>query len=133
MPSFTKVAGGDIRPMRFVNLDTSNAGRVLEADADEEIYGVSGMGKRFAPYASLDDGFHAVAGENCQVYGPPEKDVPLVLGGTVTRGDYLKSDADGAGVTASSDQEKYGAIAMESGVSGDIIPVQLVKGERSTA
>lgn len=55
----------------------------------------------------------------------------LKLGGTVARGDYLKSDANGFGVVASADKDKYGAKAMASGVSGDVIPVEVIHGERS--
>lgn len=52
----------------------------------------------------------------------------IVLGGTVTRGDPLTSDATGAGVTAA---PAAGVnvwtvgLALASGVSGDIIPVQV--------
>lgn len=132
MPSYTKRAGGSIKPMRFVALDTSNPGRVTQAGAGAQIYGVSGVGKRYAPYASLDDGYHAVAGENAIVHGPPEKDVSLVLGGTVTTGQFIKSDANGEGVASTADQEDVGAIAMADGVAGDAIPVQLIVMERST-
>ncbi|MCD6262290.1 MAG: DUF2190 family protein [Deltaproteobacteria bacterium] len=44
----------------------------------------------------------------------------LVLGGTVTVGAKLTSDANGKGVTATSGQ-RYGAIALEAGDSGDTI------------
>lgn len=50
----------------------------------------------------------------------------LKLGGTVTRGDKLTSDASGYGVTAApaaGTNNQIGAVALVSGVSGDIIPV----------
>jgi len=126
MPSYSLTADGDIRPSRFVKLATGTAGRVAECDAGEQIYGVSGPSVRNAPYSTLDDGLHAVAGEGVLVYGPPEKDVMLELGGTVTRGQFLKSDADGKGVASTADQERVGAIALDSGTSGKLIPVQLL-------
>ena len=46
----------------------------------------------------------------------------LKLGGTVTRGKPVTSDASGKGVQATAGQS-YGGIAFASGVSGDIIPV----------
>lgn len=46
----------------------------------------------------------------------------LKLGGTVTRSDELTSDANGKGVKAAAGQSTM-AIALASGVSGDIIPV----------
>jgi hypothetical protein len=45
----------------------------------------------------------------------------LLLGGTVTRGDRLTSDATGRGILAAGSQV-VGAIALHSGVVGDIIP-----------
>jgi hypothetical protein len=52
----------------------------------------------------------------------------LKLGGTVTRGDLLTSDASGQGVTAAPSagvNNRVIAIALISGVSGDIIPAKL--------
>ena len=46
----------------------------------------------------------------------------LKLGGTVTRGAELTSDANAKGVAATAGQSTM-AIALASGVSGDIIPV----------
>lgn len=49
----------------------------------------------------------------------------LELGGSVTRGGEVTSDANGKGVAAVS-TNFVGAIALSSGVVGDIIPVQQV-------
>lgn len=51
----------------------------------------------------------------------------LKLGGTVSADDLLTSDASGQGVTAAS-TERYGARAMEPGVSGQIIWVLIERG-----
>lgn len=125
--SFSKVADGNIRPYRFVKLSTTTEGRVLEADAGNKIYGISQEGTRRPPYSGLDDGFAAIQGESLRIYGQGAKCF-LTLGGDVTAGDRLKSDADGQGVTASSDTEEYGAIAELDGVSGDRIPVFVTLG-----
>lgn len=125
------VAGGTIRPSRFVKFDTSGPGKVLEADAGEAVVGISGMSTRWVGWDELDDGNHAVAGENCNVKQDGEKRVALELGGTVDEGDFLKSDADGKGVAATADQENYGARARMAGVSGDIIEVDVMIGARS--
>ena len=53
------------------------------------------------------------------------------LGGTVTRGDLLTSDASGFGVTAAPSagtNNRIGGMAIVSGVSGDVIPVLLKLG-----
>lgn len=125
MPSFTKVATGAIVPSSFVKL-ASTDGKVTQCGAGDEIYGISHPGKRFAPWAPLDDGNLAIAGESLAIYGPPEKDVLLRLGGTVTPGQRLKSDASGFGVATTADGDEYGAIAMVNGVSGQLILVQCV-------
>ena len=57
----------------------------------------------------------------------------LKLGGTVTRGQFIKSGAAGVGVAATANLEIYGAKAMASGVSGDVIPVEVVTGQMSLA
>lgn len=52
----------------------------------------------------------------------------LKIGGTVTRGDYLKSDSSGFGITVTTNLDEYGAVALESGVSGDTISVLVQNG-----
>jgi len=52
----------------------------------------------------------------------------LKLGGTVSVGSWIKSDANGAGVATTTDKEVYNAQALSDGVSGDIIAVKVVTG-----
>lgn len=120
--SFSAIAGGTIRPSRFVKLSTTQDSRVLEADAGEKVFGISQEGTRYVPWSALDDGNAAIVDEHLRVYGPGAR-CYLQAGGTVTAGDRLKSDADGKGVTASADTEEYGAIAIDSGVDGELIKV----------
>lgn len=49
----------------------------------------------------------------------------VVLGGTVTKGQALVSDANGAAVNASSSDNAYMGFAMEGGSSGQIIAMLL--------
>lgn len=49
----------------------------------------------------------------------------VVLGGTVTNGQDLVSDASGKAVNASSADNAYMGIALDSGVSGDVIRMLL--------
>jgi hypothetical protein len=51
----------------------------------------------------------------------------ILLGGSVTRGDFLTSDSNGKGI-ALSVSGNFGAKALVSGVSGDIIPALLTFG-----
>ena len=52
----------------------------------------------------------------------------VTLGGTVARGDFIKTDVNGKGVVANVLTDVYGARAMASGVVGDIIPVEVIYG-----
>lgn len=71
----------------------------------------------------------AASGERCDVQ---VDDIGFVLlGGTVTRGDLITSDVNGAGVTAAPAagvNNRILGIAMKSGVSGDIIDVLIYPG-----
>jgi len=56
----------------------------------------------------------------------------LKLGGTVTRGQKLTSDANGRGIAAVPANDtniSVGAVALASGVDGDIIPVIITIGQ----
>lgn len=100
---------------------------MIEAtSAASPIAGVSGPQVRNAPYGTLDDGLAAVSGEQVSVFGPPDKDVMLELGGTVTRGDRLTATTAGKAITTVTNLDEVGAIAMDSGTSGQLIPVQLI-------
>lgn len=120
------IAAGNITPSSFLIQTTSADHKVqLAAAATSPIVGISGPGTRNPPYSSLDDGYHAIAGENVQVLRPPLKEAQLRLGGTVTAGDLLTSDASGFGITATTGQY-VGARAVEAGVSGQLVTVQLI-------
>lgn len=122
------VAAGNIAPCRFVT--RSGAGNsVVQADAGsvaegDPVIGISQQGQRNINWAPLQDGYCAIDGENLRVY--QEEEVCLLeLGGTIAFGQYLKSDANGKGVIADTDKDRFGAIAQEAGVSGQQIKVQV--------
>ena len=52
----------------------------------------------------------------------------LKLAGTVAKGNYIKSDANGNGVVTSGANDQYNAMALGAGVSGDYIPVLICHG-----
>lgn len=124
------VAGGDIVMSRFVKLDTTT-GRVVAAGAGDRPIGVSqkathNMALSGGGLVTQDDGFAAKAGEMLQVYGMGERNVLLELGGTVANGDLLKASTAGVAIAATGDTNKVGARALSAGVSGQLIPVDLV-------
>lgn len=124
-PGQTKVATGNIAPCIFVKLATTADGKCTAAGAGEKIFGISGPSERNPPLDGLQDGFHAIAGENVHIFTAGARDVLLTLGGTVVPGDRLKSDASGFGVVTITNLDEYGAIAMAAGVSGERIPVNV--------
>ena len=125
--------GGTVEPSRFVKRSTAADFTVLQADVDAVPCGIS---QRWAEVAPLVGAASAAgtSGGLIQVHqpgmsgDPHDSTVFLQLGGTVARGSLLMPDASGKGITATSG--KYaGAIADESGVSGEYIrvtPVLLV-------
>lgn len=52
----------------------------------------------------------------------------VIAGGTITRGDFVTSDANGKAVTTTSSSNATLGIALMSAVSGDIFEVQLAVG-----
>ena len=113
----TFTAGGAIANFRFAKFGAAD-GQVLQAAAATDlIIGIVDTPNGVASGERLDVRIDDV-GE-------------LELGGTVTRGQFLTADASGKGVTAAPAagvNAYHGAQALVSGVAGDIIPVQIVKG-----
>lgn len=120
-------SGGNIAPSRFVKQSTSADNTVTQAGAGETVYGVSPRYTRRTPYSSLDDGYCAISGEDVEVYGVGEE-CWLELGATATAGQRLKSDADGKGTPVTANNDEVGAVAIQSGTSGQLIRVQVTPG-----
>lgn len=120
-------AKGNIAPSRFVKQDTSNAFGVLQCGAGDKVFGISHQSTRRIPYGALDDGYAAIDGEDLSVYAGLEVCL-LEIGGTVAIGDRLKADANGKGVTTTTNLDESGAIALEAGTSGQLITVEVRPG-----
>lgn len=120
-------ANGNVKPARFVKLDTTVDWGVLQAGAGDVIFGVSEATHRNPPYLTLDDGYTAVSSEGLGV-ATAGKICLLQAGGSITRGDKLKPDSDGQGVTTTTAGDIIGAIALQSASgSGVLIRVQLIQ------
>lgn len=131
--SYSRRPNGNIKPNTFVKLDTSNTALVLQAGAGERVFGIAGSGTRRIALDGYDTDYIGIAGDPAiPIHGPADPGVLLRLGGTVTHGDLLKSDGSGYGVVADTDKDDYGARALASGVSGELIPVEVLIGERSS-
>lgn len=122
------VAGGDIRPARFVKLSASADHTGLEADANERSIGIAGRGTRQPPLSDYAvTALHAAAGDPITLAGDGEETL-LEYGDTITAGALLKSDADGKGVPVASSgatQQFVGAVALEDGAAGVLGRVQV--------
>jgi len=116
-------AGAAVNPCRFVKAGAAD-GAVIQA--------ISGAAMMFGVTEQVvGSGTSNVAASGDMVDVIKDGLVYLELGGTVTRGDVLTSDADGKGVTTvivAGTPIYYGAIAEVSGVAGDIIPVKVACG-----
>lgn len=121
-PSY--VAGGDIRPCRFVT-PSSTAYIVVESNADDHPCGISQEGFRGPNTPDITQTLAAVSGDQLEVHG--EGDICLLeLAETVTAGTILKPNADGEGVAATANGDPMGARALEGGDDGDKIRVQVL-------
>lgn len=110
-------AEGAIAPCRIVKPGAADYGVLQAAAVSDKLIGIT------VPLVS------AGSGDSVDVIHDGIAD--LQLGGTVTRGDLLTSDANGQGVTAApaaGTNNRVIGSALVSGVSGDIIPVLLSVG-----
>jgi hypothetical protein len=124
---------GNIRTSSFVKQDPSATGFCLQATTGDMVWGISGPYTRRVALDDYDSEYAGVAGDPAiLIYGLGETQVLLRLGGSVTNGDLLKPDANGYGVVANANLDKYGARALMSGNAGELIGVEVLIGERST-
>ena len=122
------MANGDIRPARFVELQNdSGVAKAIEANANEKVIGISQDGTNTAPIPGITSTNAAESGQTLRVHVEGEETL-LELGGTVAAAAFVKSDGDGKGVaalTTGTVTQEIGAVALESGVSGDLIRVKV--------
>jgi hypothetical protein len=103
------------------------AGSIVKFGADDNTVIVSAAATD--AHIGVVESFDVASGERCDVmtHGIAE----VKLGGTVTRGGPLTSNAAGLGVAAApaaGANNRLIGFALASGVSGDVIPVQLAPG-----
>jgi hypothetical protein len=101
----------------FVNFDVTDD-NVVNLAVDQSL----------PPYILLE-GYDGSAGERVGSVALPGSITKLKLGEAVTSGKFLVPTASGTGEIADSAGERYGAIALENGASGDIIRVVVAIGE----
>lgn len=123
-------ARGNINPFRFVRVDTTENGCVQAGD-NTDVIGVAQGGTNKPEVTGLITAQYAAEdGQPVRVASVGAVTL-LEIGGAVTPGQYLKSDAQGRGVpvaTSGTTVQKYGAVALQGGTSGSIVRVAVVIG-----
>lgn len=115
-------AGGTIIPARFVKWDTANDSQVVQAAANTDVIaGIATDAVKFAPgLTGSDNTIAAQVNDAIKVFRNTDLCL-LETGGAVTRGDLLKSDSVGRGVTATATgTDEVGARAMQSSTGAGI-------------
>lgn len=126
--SYSKIAGGDIYPARFVKLVQVNGEPVvLQCAANDPPWGISQPNTRRINLPGYNDGLAAVAGQMLNIFGPGDDAALLEIAEAVAAGDYLKSDANGKGVKATAANDAVGAQALVGGQAGDVIRVKPIR------
>lgn len=126
-------ANGNILPSRFCKVDTTyTAGlRVIAAGASDRPIGISQKGSLYMvgtaanPQAGTGNQYAAVAGDDIRLFVDPDCGA-LELGGTVTVGASLKPSTNGVGIATTTPGDIIGAVALQAGVSGDVINVRVI-------
>jgi hypothetical protein len=122
--SYSAIADGSINPCRFIRKSSSTESRIVQCTAGGQCDGISQHGARRIDYID-SSGIAATAGEPLTYFGPGSR-VLLDIAGTVSQGARLKSDSDGKGVTTTTNLDEWGAVADQSGTSGQRIWVTVV-------
>lgn len=121
-------ANGDIRPARFIKIDSSANQSALEANAGEVTFGISTEATKEAPQTGAST-LAAADGDQFRYHRAGEICLLTIDSSGCTAGNFLKSDADGQGDVAAAG-EIAGAYALETVSGGEkclvmVLPPQL--------
>lgn len=117
-------AGGNITPMRFVKADGTTKRTCVQVSATTDIpIGISGQYVRNVPYSTLNDGYHAIAGEPVQVQNAFNRPILLTAGAAFNANVLLKTTNAGKGVAAGNNEYSCAFAIDESSGDGDAVNV----------
>lgn len=126
-------ASGNINVSRFVSY-TPVPFVARQAVAGNPILGIAWPGSQypvgvptFYGASSAVESYAATNGQQLSIVGDGGNAL-LYINATISAGVFLKSDADGYGVAASGNTDKYGAVAVEGGFAGQLIRVTVNTG-----
>jgi hypothetical protein len=116
------MANGDIAPSRFVALDPTEDFRCVQAAAGNTVViGISLDNIRTHPHTESTETRHAMDGEHVQIHRPGQFG-KVAAGAAIVRGAYLKPDANGKAITATTGNVAF-ARAWESAGAADETPI----------
>jgi hypothetical protein len=129
-------AGGNITPKSIVRLSASAGDNVViqAAAATAPLLGIAGQGTRYAEITglALNDGYAAVQGQNVLVFRVGEC-APVIAGaGGLNAGDLVTSDANGNGVTATTDGQFTVGTSLQTVPQGAAAEIQIQPGQRAS-
>ena len=122
--SFSLKAGGDILPSRFIKISADYTA-VAATTGSDLCFGISHDSTKAAPADGLASDKHAEDGDHVSYYKLGDSCL-LELGGTVAAGGLIEPSTAGVGVAATGAGDLAGAVALEGGVSGELIRVQIL-------
>lgn len=117
-------AGGTIQPSTFVKLSTSADNEVIAAGAGDRTIGIATPSAKNVP--AFGQTLEAAdSGDPVTLFGIGEITILQAGSGGFAHGDLLKSDSNGAGVTATTG-DNIGAMALQTTPQGAFGRVQCV-------
>jgi hypothetical protein len=125
-PSMT--CGGNILPSTFVKRSTTADKTLLQAAANDPIFGISQVGTHDAPGLSGSSAYAGISGIPIQYFiiGDACLLAANPSGAGWAKGDFLKSDASGYGTTGAAGSDNIGALALETTPGGQVGLVQMI-------
>jgi hypothetical protein len=132
--SSSGIAEGTIHPMVFVKEGTLGQGGLLEAGSGDKVIGISFKDTRRSDYidTTASPGILALVGEPLSYYRIGARCNLQVGAGGCTQGGLLKPGTGGVGVAVAADGDYYGARALATANSGDIVDVEIVIGQQAS-
>lgn len=128
------MANGNIKASRFVKIDTTVNNAVLQCSTNQATIGISQEGTKYPPASDQTNVYAAEQYDNIEVYADGTDECLLCLGtGGAYAGAYLVSDSDGCGTiaaTTGATAQLIGAVAMQAGLSGELIRVKVWKQDK---
>lgn len=119
LPGFHVTA--DVAPSVFLKLVTTEDFGLVTAGAGDSIYAVSQRGQERSPgLPGSDAAVAASAAKTLDIYGPGDY-CSVVVGATVTRGQWVKSDASGAATPHTTGGAFVAGQALNAGAVGALI------------